>query len=661
MAFAILESEKTTPGDIVIKLNKLALAVAACCVSFSAQAQTLVIDKVTTLGDSLTDGGTYSNAIKFANPLAPNINYRFTNNNPTGTSRVWAEVLAQQLGLTLVPNKINPVANNGSNYAEGGSRVSQQPGIGYTPPIVTTRTLTEQVNQVLADRKTFNDRDLVMLWIGANDGFTQLTMVSAGMAAPTTAVANMVSEAANLSAQVDRLKAAGAKNIIVALLPDLANTPFGALLKAANSGGDVLLSTLSSQYNSALKSFLPAKDVMILDTNKLLADVIKSPTKYGFNANSLGATACGVNPNRTGAGDFFNSSLSCINTNPSNYLFADGVHPSAKAHELFGTFVTATLRSVSQAASLATIPLDAAHQHAQSLESRLHGLAMTTADGKARPVGNVQVYGGVEQAELEADGRQTTPATETTSRKGAIGVDRQIAAGTAIGAVLAYGDSTTDFAGRTGQIKTQDQTAMVYGVTSIAPNFYVNASAARGLIDHTSFTRNIAFANNTLVVNSSPEGTYQSIRIGAGRIYGTSWRGGPYVSLAREGVKIKNFVENAGPASLAFGDINHSVRRLTIGFASQQAKAAIGQWRGFVRAAYDHDLDNNPLSVKVGPDAQSLAKVTLERPARSDWTATIGAIHPVGKDGFLTIAVGQNGPSDSRQGTTLGVSYRTNF
>lgn len=645
----------------MIKLNKLALAVATCCVSLGAQAQTLVIDKVTTLGDSLTDGGTYSNAIKLANPLAPNINYRFTNNNPNGSSRVWAEVLAQQLGLTLVPNKINPVANNGSDYAEGGSRVSQQPGIGYTPPIVTTRTLTEQVNQVLADRKTFNDRDLVMLWIGANDGFVQLTMVSAGMASPTTAVANMVSEAANLSAQVDRLKAAGAKNIIVALLPDLGNTPFGALLKAANSGGDVLLSTLSSQYNSALKSFLPAKDVMVLDTNKLLADVIKNPTKYGFNANALGATACGVNPARTGPSDFFNSSLSCINTNPSNYLFADGVHPSTKAHEIFGTFVTATLRSVSQAASLATIPLDAAHQHAQSLESRLHGLAMTTADGKARPVGNIQVYGGVEQAELEADGRQTTPATETTSRKGAIGVDRQIAAGTAIGAVLAYGDSTTDFAGRTGQIKTQDQTAMVYGVTSIAPNFYLNASAARGLIDHTSFTRNIAFTNNTLVVNSSPEGTYQSIRIGAGMIYGSSWRGGPYVSLAREGVKIKNFVENAGPASLAFSDINHSVRRLTIGFASQQAKAAIGQWRGFVRAAYDHDLDNNPLSVKVGPDALSLAKVTLERPARSDWTATIGAIHPVGKDGFLTVAVGQNGPSDSRQGTTLGVSYRTNF
>ncbi len=645
----------------MIKLNKLALAVAACCVSLSAQSQTLVIDKVTTLGDSLTDGGTYSNAIKFANPLAPNINYRFTNNNPTGSSRVWAEVLAQQLGLTLVPNKINPVTNNGSDYAEGGSRVSQQPGIGYTPPIVTTRTLTEQVNQVLADRKTFNDRDLVMLWIGANDGFVQLTMVSAGMASPTTAVANMVGEAANLSAQVDRLKAAGAKNIIVALLPDLGNTPFGAVLKAANSGGDVLLSTLSSQYNSALKSFLPAKDVMVLDTNKLLADVIKNPTTYGFNTNTLGATACGVNPARTGPSDFFNSSLSCINTNPSNYLFADGVHPSTKAHEIFGTFVTATLRSVSQAASLATIPLDAAHQHAQSLESRLHGLAMTTADGRARPVGNVQVYGGVEQAELEADGRQTTPATETTSRKGAIGVDRQIAAGTAIGAVLAYGDSTTDFAGRTGQIKTQDQTAMIYGVTSIAPNFYVNASAARGLIDHTSFNRNIAFANNTLVVNSSPEGTYQSIRVGAGMIYGTSWKGGPYISLAREGVKIKNFVENAGPASLAFGDINHSVRRLTIGFASQQAKAAIGQWRGFVRAAYDHDLDNNPLSVKVGPDAQSLAKMTLERPARSDWTATIGAIHPVGKDGFLTIAVGQNGPSDSRQGTTLGVSYRTNF
>lgn len=334
----------------LLKLNKIAAAVAATMAMGAAQADSLSFSRMYTLGDSLTDGGAYSGAVIFGG--APAGLYRFTNNASDGSSRVYSEVLANRLGLPLPvrfvtvtgPNDPNQGAN-GANYAQGGSRVALQPGIGASPgnSFITTLPVTQQVDQLLADRPTLSDKDLVVLWAGANDGFVQFTAVSNAAITSTTALTNMATASGALAAQIDRIKTAGGKNVVVMLVPDLAQTPFGALVTSASASGGVLLSSLAGTFNQTLKTAAQERNAFVFDSNKVLSALIADPTRFGFNASTLSEVACGINPARTGPGDFYNSSLtSCFNSNPQNYLFADGVHPSSKAHVLFGNVLMGT-------------------------------------------------------------------------------------------------------------------------------------------------------------------------------------------------------------------------------------------------------------------------------------------------------------------------------
>lgn len=646
----------------LLKFNKLAAAVAASVAMTSAQADSISFSRLYTLGDSLTDGGTYSAAVIAGG--APVGLYRFTNNALDGSSRVYAEVLASQLGLSLPvrfinltgPNDPNAGAN-GANYAQGGSRVAEAQGNGYQPPAITTIPVTQQVDQLLLDRPTLSESDLIVLWAGANDGLIQFGQASAGAISPTDAFTNMVVASGALAAQIDRIKTAGGRNVIVALLPDLAKTPLGALVTAANPAGGTLLSTLAGTFNQTLIAAAAQRNVFLFDSNRVLSAVIADPTRYGFNANTLGAVACGQNPAATGPGDFYNSSLtSCFNSNPNDYLFADGVHPSTQAHALFGQVLMGSLRAISQASNLATGPMIAARQHSMELENRMHFNAMSNADGKTRAVGKVHVYGGADVGTFKDSAGQIDPSVDTNSQRYRIGLDQQFSTSMMGGFLFSYGNGKTDFGGNTGQIKTNEITATAYLVKSLSQNTYVNASIGMGTIDH-EFRRDIALDTTTLTTNSKPKGRYESFQVGGGGVYDLGgWKVGPNASLAHEKVTIDRFDEGSGPSAMNFGEIDYTVQRFTLGLSLDQS-ASVGQWRGFGRLAHDWDLKSGDLQVRVGHAAGTLASFDIDRP-KTLWQATLGVMRPASDGSTLSFSVGFGGRDGGGDTRTIGVNYR---
>ena len=648
----------------LLKLNKIAAAVAATMAMGAAQADSLSFSRLYTLGDSLTDGGAYSGAVIFGG--APAGLYRFTNNASDGSSRVYSEVLANRLGLPLPvrfvtvtgPNDPNQGAN-GANYAQGGSRVALQPGIGASPgnSFVTTLPVTQQVDQLLADRPTLSDKDLVVLWAGANDGFVQFTAVSNAAITSTTALTNMATASGELAAQIDRIKTAGGKNVLVMLVPDLAQTPFGVLVTSASASGGVLLSSLAGTFNQTLKTAAQVRNAFVFDSNKVLSALIADPTRFGFNASTLSEVACGINPTRTGPGDFYNSSLtSCFNSNPQNYLFADGVHPSSKAHELFGNVLMGTFRAIGQASNLATGPMIAARQHAMELENRLHLNAMQNADGKARAVGKVHVYGGAEAGGFEDSAGQIDPSVDMKTQRYRIGIDQQFSTSTMGGVLLSYGNGKTDFGGGTGQIKTDEVTATAYISKALSQNTYINASIGMGTIDH-DFQRTIALDTTTLNMLSKPKGRYESYRVGGGGVYDLGgWKIGPNASLAHEKVTIERFEEGAGPASMSFGEIDYSVQRFSLGLSIDQA-ASVGQWRGFGRLVHDWDLKSDDLKIRVGHAAGTLASFDIDRP-KTLWQATVGIMRPASDGSTLSLSVGMGDRDGGGDARIIGVNYR---
>ena len=315
--------------------------------------------QVIAFGDSLSDGGTYNPTTADDNPA---------NDTPSGLifstkpGMTWSGYVAASYGLTLTPNRqvnFGVVGNGGriielggTNYAEGGARVEVDapdggvvmqtiPGIGPVPvQVATSRSIKSQIDAYLAEHGSFNDRQLVLIQGGANDLFAFLSQVAMSQADPATASTVVGTLATAMVTQVQRLREAGATHIIYSNLPDLGMTP---QFRGTPLAG--LATTISMGYNQAVDPALTSAGVNVFDTFTELREIAASPETYGFtNATSPACTSY------TSPGDPSTlSSLICFATTvvepgaDLTYVFADGVHPTARAHAHWADRVTATI------------------------------------------------------------------------------------------------------------------------------------------------------------------------------------------------------------------------------------------------------------------------------------------------------------------------------
>src|SRR3954447_2101686 len=207
------------------RLSMAATAVALALAAGNASAQ---FTNIFFFGDSLTDAGSYK-------PVLPPGTGLFT----TNPGPVWAQVLAQRYGLTAIPAN-----QGGTDFAQGGARVTGLPGVPNSPPTGTATPIATQVTQLLASGP-LDSNALYAIWGGANDIFFQLGAAGAGVITPAQLQANVAAAAGDLVRQVAILQAAGARNIIVFNLPDIGRTPFGTA-----SGQAATISAITGLYNS---------------------------------------------------------------------------------------------------------------------------------------------------------------------------------------------------------------------------------------------------------------------------------------------------------------------------------------------------------------------------------------------------------------------------
>jgi phospholipase/lecithinase/hemolysin len=222
--------------------------------------------RVVVFGDSLSDGGAYtawaSGAANGANrfvgtpglvALAAAAPYggKFTTNG----GKVWVENLAATLDYDLKPANLMGGGITSmdlskffgcttcTNYAQGGSRVTLQPGIGNKGTDAgennydiankftgaSTLPVVQQIDQHLSSSYVtagkFAATDLVIVLAGANDIFTQVGLVGAKVITPEAAAVAVATASGELALQVARIKAAGAKHVMVFGLPDMGYTP----------------------------------------------------------------------------------------------------------------------------------------------------------------------------------------------------------------------------------------------------------------------------------------------------------------------------------------------------------------------------------------------------------------------------------------------------
>lgn len=287
------------------EVNKHAFALAAgliaACMAAPASA---TYSQIITFGDSLSDNGNLY-ALTGGQPPFPYFNGRFSN------GPVAVEVMSAKLGLTL------------TDFAYGGA----QTGMGNLSGAALYGTgVAGQIAQYGALTGGHADASaLYVVWAGPNDFFAGANMLNPSTA-PTAST--------NLLNDIQALYGLGARDFFVPLMPDLGVTPSALAVNAANPGFAAVASGQSAAYNSLLNaglsnlsSTLSGIQIKTFDTSAFLKTQIALLNSQGKNTTQ----AC------------FNSSAPSICSNPDDYLFWDGVHPTAAAHQVLGSAFAAAV------------------------------------------------------------------------------------------------------------------------------------------------------------------------------------------------------------------------------------------------------------------------------------------------------------------------------
>lgn len=269
-------------------------------------------------GDSLSDSGNNYVAISSAPPpgtpippITPNAaiaNNGFIPSLPYvgapipvySNGPVWATSFAAALGLSATPSLLG-----GTNFAFGGAVTGGTAGFPFS--------LTDQVGQFLGATGGLAPANyLYVVAGGGNDARAALAAIGGGANAFTTIGATSFEYASNIGNIVDDLQAAGAKNIVVWNTPNLGTAP-AVLAQGAQAAA--LATGVAEAMNGALGARLAGEaGVQTFDLFGSVAGIIANPGAYGLT-NVKDACLLGA-------------------CDADSYLFWDGIHPTARGHEI---------------------------------------------------------------------------------------------------------------------------------------------------------------------------------------------------------------------------------------------------------------------------------------------------------------------------------------
>lgn len=336
------------------------------------------VSRVISFGDSLSDLGTYSPATSLAGAAGtpPFFAGRFTTNNHTGytaasntnIATIWIESVAARVGAPITQAAIGfgttniacpaaavpALATSCTAYGQGGARVTDPNGIGRSGGALTIPVVTQMANHITRFG-SYRADEIVFIWAGNNDVFTQIGAVGLGLP-PATAVANMQAAGTQLATLIkDQVLARGATRVAVLNLPDYALFP-GFL--AAPAPTKALLTQLGAEFNTTLTAGLAGANVVMVDTRALIAAIAARPSDYGF----VNVTTAACDPARiqlvTAGRVTDGSSLFCnaapgqpFNTlrtgaSTTTWAFADGAHPTPGGHKAVSDFVITRMKDV---------------------------------------------------------------------------------------------------------------------------------------------------------------------------------------------------------------------------------------------------------------------------------------------------------------------------
>ncbi len=569
------------------RLTRCAFAVALTMGASTAFAQ---FSNTYFFGDSLTDNGSYK-------PVLPPGTGLFT----TNPGPVWSDVFAGHFGYSA-----NPANQGGTNYAEGGARVTQLPGVPNSPPTATAEPIANQVADLIASGPL--DRGaLYSVWGGANDIFTQLGLLQAGAITQPELQANVATAATQLVQQVATLQAAGARYVMVWNIPDIGKTPFG--VASGNAAG---ISSIVGLYNNTLMAGLDqvGGNVVRLDVSRFLGEVIANPASFGL-AN-VTTPACGA----TG-------SLVCTPANlvapdaATTYLFADGVHPTTAGHQALAQFAESYIEGPMRMLALGEAPIAVEAANFRAVDAR-----MQSGIDSPRRGTKFQAWASYDYANPDFSGGTASVANaESNQHTLAVGGDMKMSDSLLVGAQFGYTENKGDFSASGGGYKLNEAMGTLYAGWGGGP-WWMGASLFAGDLDY-DVHRDIQILDAHRRESGSTKGYHYGGRLLGGYWFPyEQWVHGPFVNLSYQKAVVRAFSEDGNDSTaLSYGQQERESLQGGLGW---QVSGQLGAVRPFARATWQFETKDDERTISATP-------VNL------GGTYTIGGYKPDGNYGVFNL------------------------
>ena len=547
---------------------------------------------VIVFGDSLSDAGYFRPFLTGLGlpPSVVSLLGRFT----TNPGPVWSELVSQYYGITPAPSNAN-----GFIFAQGGARVAT--ASASTPPGSAQRPVSTQIDEYLARAGGSADPNaLYAVWAGANDLFQNLGAFSAGAITQAQLQTNVLGAATAEIGQIARLQAAGARYVLVFGLPDIGATP--AFASSAATAGAV--TQLSAGYNTTLFGGLATAGVRVIpvDAFSLLAEIRANPAAYGFT--NITGIACGPFPPITTATTV--SAQFCGPTNlvapnaGQDYLFADGVHPTARAQAIVAQFVEALIDGPMQYSLLAEAPLRTRGSLNRALNDGL-------LQGRQSTVGKFTVFAAADGATFDVDAGGGTPGLDSSLNTLAIGVTVRATESVTLGAAYGRGRLRGSFGHEKGNFRTNENAIALFGSLKWG-GFYGTGLVSLADVEYNDTQRKIVLGSVTRVATSNPEGNNVASYFTAG--YGFPigrFTIGPVATLTTASVDVNQFDESgAGSANLR---IMAQKRRSEVWGLGVNVAANLGTWTPWLRVTADKERRDEQRMVSASPLSMATGNV----------------------------------------------------
>lgn len=276
-------------------------------------------NRIIVFGDSLSDPGNAFAIIGTANTppyqfldesLIPDRPYA-RGGHHFSNGATWIEQLARQLSLSgNTRPAFRDFGGGATNYAIGGARAFDKAG---------TPTMTYEVTTFLNVFRGHAPADaLYVIEFGGNDIRDALIEQDPGVI--DQAISSIQS---NLTA----LYSAGARKFLVCYAPDLSLTPALIATDKIAPGAGIAARQMSQYYNylldyllTSMSSELADMEVVRVDFFSTLEEVAGNPAQFGLSVVDATCVTPGLAP------------YAC--SNPSTFLFWDGIHPTEKVHSI---------------------------------------------------------------------------------------------------------------------------------------------------------------------------------------------------------------------------------------------------------------------------------------------------------------------------------------